>query len=172
MTRFFASLSLGAALLSLAVATPVLAADNLVVTSASTTTAPIEGSGPLPNPFLLRSGMFTLGAAYVPALVVAIESERTEDNHLYVPVVGPWLDLAARNDCSGNCSGETLNKALLVTDGVFQGLGALQVLGSFVLPETPAVALRNSDGSLALAVSVAPAHLGRGANGVMAVGRF
>ncbi|MEY4548435.1 MAG: hypothetical protein RL685_4630 [Pseudomonadota bacterium] len=95
MTQFFASLSLGAALLSLTVAPPILAADTVVVTSASTT-----------------------------------------------------------------------------TDGVFQGLGALQVLGSFVLPETQALALRNSDGSPALAVSVAPAHLGRGANGVMAVGRF
>lgn len=174
-THFCGSLSLGAALLTIAVATPVHAADNVVVTSPfimTTTTAPIEAIGTLPNRFLLRSGMFTLGAAYVPALVVAIESERAEDNHLYAPVVGPWFDLAAREDCRGDCSGETLNKVMLVADGVFQGLGALQVMGSFVLPETQTTALRHPDGSPALAVSVLPAHLGRGANGVMAIGRF
>jgi hypothetical protein len=121
---------------------------------------------------LLRSGVFTLGAAYIPSLVVAIESEREADNHLYAPVVGPWLDLAARDHCSGDCSGETVNKVLLVTDGVFQGLGALQIIGSFVMPETRTVALHNADGSTALALSVMPASFGHGANGVLAVGKF
>jgi hypothetical protein len=172
-TRLTETWSIGAALLTLLVAGPVLAADTVVVTTPSTTTsAPLEPAGTLPNRFLLRSGVFTLGAAYVPSLVVAIESDRSADNHLYAPVVGPWFDLAARGNCSGDCSGETVNKVLLVTDGVFQGLGALQIIGSFVMPETRTVALHNADGSTALALSVVPANLGHGANGVLAVGRF
>jgi len=169
--RFARTLGLGAALLL--GAPPILAADTVVVTTPSTTTtAPLEPAGTLPNRYLLRSGVFTLGAAYVPSLVVAIESERSADNHLYAPVVGPWFDLAARRDCRGDCSGETVNKVLLVTDGVFQGLGALQIVGAFVLPETRTVALRNSDGSPAVAFSVVPANLGHGANGLLAVGNF
>lgn len=174
MTPFLRRSSLGAVLLSAAAATPALAAHNnvLIPSPGIQTTAPVERSGTLPNRFLLRSGMFTLGAAYVPALVVATESERSEDKHLYAPIVGPWFDLAARNDCAGECSGGTLTKALLVTDGVFQGLGALQIIGSFVLPEAPAVALRNAHGSPALAFSLTPANFGRGANGVLALGHF
>jgi hypothetical protein len=107
----------------------------------------------------------------VPALVVAITSERTEDNHLYAPIVGPWIDLATRGDCSGDCSHETVNKVLLVTDGVFQGLGALQIAGSLLFPERQ-ITLRSSDGTPALALSVLPAHFARGANGIQAVGEF
>jgi hypothetical protein len=164
--------SIGAAL-TLFAAAPAFAADTVVVTSPVTTTsAPLEPAGTLPNRFLLRSGVFTLGAAYVPSLVVAIESDRDADNHLYAPIVGPWFDLAARGKCSGDCSGESVNKVLLVTDGVFQGLGALQIVGSFILPETRTVALHNADGSPALAFSVTPANFGHGANGVLAVGNF
>ena len=73
--------------------------------------------------------------------------------------------------CSGSLS---LAAALLtlVTDGVFQGLGALQIISSFVLPETRTVALRDDDGSPALAFSISPVHFGRGANGLMAIGDF
>jgi hypothetical protein len=173
-TRLAGTWSLGAALLTLVGAGPALAADTVVVTSPSTmTTASIEPAGTLPNRFLLGSGVFTLGAAYVPSLVVASESDRSADNHLYAPVVGPWFDLAARGHCSsGDCSGETVNKVLLVTDGVFQGLGALQIISSFVMPETRTLALHNADGSTALALSVMPAKLGHGGSGVLAVGSF
>ena len=172
MTSRFAGTSISSAALLLGAA-PVLAADTVIVTVPSiTTTAPIEPPGTLPNRSLLRSGAFTLAAAYVPSLVVAIESEHPADQQLYAPIVGPWFDLASRGECRGDCSGETVNKVLLVTDGVFQGLGALQIIASFVMPETRTVALRNSDGSPAVAFSVTPANLGHGANGVLAVGSF
>jgi hypothetical protein len=167
--RFSGGLSCGAVLLTLLVAANVFAGDTVVVTSSPSTSpiAPAEPAPTLPNRFLLRSGIFTLGAAYVPVLVVASESDRAADNHLYAPIVGPWFDLAARNDCAGACSGETVNEVLLVTDGVFQGLGALQILGAFVMPETRTVALHKADGSPAVAFSVMPASFGRGANGLM-----
>jgi hypothetical protein len=89
-----------------------------------------------PNRQLLRAGAWTLGVSYVPALVVAIKSERRGDDYLYYPVVGPWMNLAHRGEC-GTCSREheTLNQGLLIADGVFQGVGALQIVGAFLMPE-------------------------------------
>jgi hypothetical protein len=169
MTRQVARWSSGAVcLFTLLTAATALADDKIVVTS-----TPPAAESSLPNSTLLRSGLFTLGAAYVPALVVAITSERPEDDHLYAPVVGPWVDLATRGGCDGDdCGGETLNKVLLVTDGVFQGLGALQIMGSLLLPEQHVVTVHGKDGSPTLALTVMPAHFGRGANGLQAVGEF
>lgn len=92
----------------------------------------VDSAGP--NRALLRSGATTLGVAYAPALVVAINSERKGDDYLYYPVAGPWLDLSHREKCA-TCKHETLNEVLLVTDGIFQGVGALQIVGSFLFPE-------------------------------------
>jgi hypothetical protein len=99
--------------------------------AASTRTDRTETTGP--NRKLLSSGAWTLGLSYTPALVVAIKSERRGDDYLYYPVVGPWLDLAHRK-CA-TCGDDGLNQALLVTDGVFQGIGALSIVGAFLLPE-------------------------------------
>ena len=69
-------------------------------------------------------------------------SARAVDNStLYVPVVGPWLNLARRDsECpNGRCMGDTPNKVLLAVDGVFQGIGVLQVLGGFLFPTTRTV---------------------------------
>jgi hypothetical protein len=89
-----------------------------------------------PNRQLLRAGAWTLGVSYVPALVVAIKSERRGDDYLYYPVVGPWMNLANRGDCA-TCSQEreNVNEGLLIADGVFQGVGALQIVGAFLMPE-------------------------------------
>jgi hypothetical protein len=87
-----------------------------------------------PDPSLLRSGTVTLGLSYVPALVVGVTSPLPEDRYLLAPVAGPWLDLGNRN-CNG-CEHERLNKALLITDGIIQGIGAVQVIGSFLFWET------------------------------------
>jgi hypothetical protein len=147
---------------------PARADDTVVVTSTTPTAEPASTG---PNGTLLRSGVFTLGLAYVPALVVAIESDVSADKHLYAPIVGPWFDLASRDECRGDCDGETVNKVLLVTDGVFQGLGALQILGSFMWPETSTVAVSRADGSKLLSFRVMPANVA-GSRGVVATGEF
>jgi hypothetical protein len=145
-------------------------ADQVVIES--TPHPALESSGTLPNRSLLRSGLFTLGASYVPALVVAIESDRPSDDHLYAPIVGPWLDLANRgDDCDGGCGNETVNKVLLVTDGVFQGIGALQILGSLIFPESHVVTVAKSDGTPALTFTVAPTSTAHG-SGLVAYGNF
>ena len=144
-------------------------ADDTVVVTSTTPSAEPASTGP--NSTLLRTGVFTLGLSYVPALVVAIESDVSADKHLYAPVVGPWLDLANRDDACDNCNSETVNKVLLVTDGVFQGLGALQILGAFMWPETRTVAVSGSDGSQLLSFRVMPAAVA-GTRGLVATGEF
>ena len=57
-----------------------------------------------PNRELLHSGILALGVPYVASVVVAATSDRTEDKHLYIPVAGPWMDLANRSGC-GNAGG-------------------------------------------------------------------
>ncbi len=95
----------------------------------------------MPNGALIGSGLTMFGASYIPSLVVAASSSRAGDTSLYVPVVGPWMDLAQRDSqCPGSrCFGDAANKVLLVADGIFQGLGALQVLGGFLFPTTRTV---------------------------------
>lgn len=166
MTRTVAGCLTIATAVSLQLATPCVA-------SAHETAIPVSAtdSTTIPNPYFLRSGLITLGASYVPALVVAMGSDTKGDENLYVPVAGPWLDLAEREGCDSDCSPENVNKALLVTSGVFQGLGALQIVGSFIFPETRTVVVSNADGSPKLSVTVTPASVGRG-SGVVAVGKF
>jgi len=91
----------------------------------------VEYTGP--DRGLLKGGVWTLGLSYAPALVVGIASPLPEDRYLLAPVAGPWIDFAKR-DCP-SCAHEGWNKALLVTDGIIQGVGALEILGSFTFVE-------------------------------------
>jgi hypothetical protein len=73
--------------------------------------------------------------------VVAGSNSRSDDDRLWIPVAGPWMDLANREPCGelaggGSCGSENTYKVLLVADGVLQGIGALQVLGGFLFPES------------------------------------
>lgn len=160
---------LGACSLSIvAAASPAHAQETVVVAAPPPA---VESRGWAPNGSLLRSGLFTLGLSYAPALVVAIESDNEADDNLFIPVAGPWLDLAER-DCRGDCDRETLNKVLLVTDGVFQGLGALQILASFVVPEDRgAVTVVGGEAGSEVTVRMAPGRIA-GGPGIIAVGEF
>ena len=110
----------------------------------------------------------------MPALIVASTNSRSDDNYLYIPVAGPWLDLGHREACQ-SCGNESVNKALLVTDGIFQGIGALEIVGSFLFMETrvATTATRNPNRETAkrIPVSITPAYM-NGGYGVMAAGTF
>lgn len=125
-----------------------------------------------PNRKLLRSGVWTLGMSYVPAFVVAVASPRAADKNLFIPVGGPWIDYATR-DCR-ECTHETLNRVLLVTDGIFQGVGALQIVGSFLFWETRGSPTANAKSERATGASlqIVPRGFGAGAYGMAARGRF
>ena len=75
----------------------------------------------------------------------------------------------------GACGAENTYKVLLVGDGILQGLGALQILGGFVFPETRTVAGAASPPLTATVggvnVRVAPSRVATG-YGLTAVGTF
>src|SRR5262249_37767867 len=93
-----------------------------------------------PNSALLGSGLFAFGAPYVASVIVAASSSSSADHNLYIAVVCPWMDFANRDPCDGffqpSCDTETANKVLLAADGIFQGIGALEIVGAFLTPET------------------------------------
>ena len=133
----------------------------------------VEYTGP--DRGLLKTGVWTLGLSYVPALVVGISSDRPEDRYLLAPVAGPWIDFAKRDCPAGNgCNHETLYKALLATDGVIQGIGALEILGSFFFTEH-SVASRSARAvdrpQSAFELHVVPKKY-TGGYGLAAVGKF
>ena len=89
-----------------------------------------------PNVPLLVTGLVLFGGSYGASAIVGAASDRKADDKLFIPVVGPWLDLHQR-DCDANpCSHEGLNKALLIGDGVLQGVGALGMVLSLVIPQS------------------------------------
>ena len=89
-----------------------------------------------PNRPMLVTGVVVLGGTYAASAIVAAASDRKADNKLYLPVVGPWLDLKHR-DCEVNdCGNDTFNKALLIGDGALQGIGAVTMVLSLVIPES------------------------------------
>lgn len=77
---------------------------------------------------MFHSGVWTFAGSYIPALVVSRVSPHDFDRPLAIPLAGPWIDLANR-DCEG-CKLETLNRVLLVGDGIMQSVGVFKVIGS------------------------------------------
>jgi hypothetical protein len=139
-----------------------------VVTTRPTHETVVTGG---PNSALLGSGLFAFGVPYVASIVVASTSDNAADKNLYVPVVGPWTDLANRGGCGGfgqrACDNETANKVLLVADGIFQGIGALEIVGAFLTPETHTVTVATEP-----RVIVGPSSVGRSGYGLAAAGTF
>ncbi len=145
-----------------AIMTPVADGNEPVIDATSTKTSFI-------NRPLMVTGLVFLAGSYGTAAIVGAESNKKADEKLFIPVAGPWLDMTHR-DCDINpCNNEDLNKAGLIVDGVFQGLGALAVLTSFVIPEktTHKWMLIGND-----TLTIAPSKVGRTGYGLGAVGFF
>jgi hypothetical protein len=125
-----------------------------------------------PNMGLVGSGLVLLGGAYVPSVVVAAASHLDADRALFVPVAGPWIDLAQRPGCAPNtsCAAENGARVGIVVDGVFQGMGLLGVLAGFVWPAHETTKVANVD--LAPTLHVSPAQVGGSGYGMIAAGSF
>jgi hypothetical protein len=132
-----------------------------------------------PNRALISTGLVTFALAYVPAVIVAGTSSQPADNHLYIPVAGPWLNLANRPACGMvpteaagvpgiPCDMETTNKVLLGVDGVFQGIGALTTLVGLLSPEHEEETVTTGKPT----VHITPARMGKGGYGIAAFGNF
>jgi hypothetical protein len=123
---------------------------------------------------LLISGVAVFGLSYIPSMAVAAESTRSEDRNLWAPIAGPWIDLAARPSCGGrlDCDVESLNRALLVSDGIFQGLGVLGAAASFFVPERGKKVVWTAKNGERPSVYATPARVGQNGYGVAAFGDF
>jgi len=122
-----------------------------------------------PNPMLV-GGLVGFGASYGAAVIVAATSNHDGDHHLYVPIVGPWLDIANRGNCPASstaCDSETTNKVLLGIDGVIQGASAIAVVYGLLTPPSRAETRVSQKG-----VHFAPVSYGSGSPGVAAFGAF
>lgn len=121
-----------------------------------------------PNrPWLITGGIILAGSYVTTAVVNSSEGRTVEDRNLYIPIAGPWLNLADRQ-CDG-CENETRNIAMVIGSGVLQGAGAIMVAASFFIPEKIDAATIQAG---PVKLHVAPAQYGRGGMGLGALGTF
>ncbi|HEY3594642.1 MAG TPA: hypothetical protein VGL13_12235 [Polyangiaceae bacterium] len=145
---------------------------TVVAAAPATRETAVVSSGP--NAMLLKSGIFVFGIPYGTSVVVGATSSRDEDKDLFIPVVGPWIDFGSRHSCGsiGNpsCDGETAVKVALAADGIFQAIGAIEIISAFMVHDSTAVvASKDADKPR---VMMAPSRVGGTGYGVAAVGTF
>jgi hypothetical protein len=124
-----------------------------------------------PDRTLLMSGLVLFGAPYIASVGIAVTSARPSDGNLAVPLIGPWLDLGGRRGCQGpGCGTETGYEVLLAVNGILQTVGALEIAGAFLFPETREVTTITTGPSTS--VTLGPSRVGPGAYGLAARGDF
>jgi hypothetical protein len=127
-----------------------------------------------PNRTLLSTGTGIFVLSYGSSVIAGAVSDRDSDKKLFIPVVGPWMDLADRSCTGANPCGnnEDVAKAMIITSGVVQGAGVLMALSSLIIPESTSITERTRTAKLTKPeVHVLPVSFAAGA-GVGAVGRF
>ncbi len=118
----------------------------------------------------LTGGLATFALSYGAALVVASSSSHAGDGRLFVPLLGPWLDLGARGGCpvaNMSCDRETTYKVLLVVDGVFQVAGVLGIVSGILSSGE-----RERTVATTAQVHVVPVSVAHGSPGLAAFGTF
>lgn len=127
-----------------------------------------------PNIPMITTGIATFGLAYIPAVIVAGESTQSADRNLYIPLAGPWIDIANRPPCGNiggpECTTETTDKVLIGVDGVFQGIGAVMTVFGFLTPEHHDVVTTEAKDDKP-SIRVSPTRVGTG-YGLGAVGTW
>jgi len=126
-----------------------------------------------PNRTVLWTGVTVFAVTYTASVVAGgVAGDRVEDKNLFIPLVGPWLDLGQRNCEFRGCNAdeEVIFKTLIISSGIAQGAGVLLALSSFFVPETTTSTLRAA-ARPAPEVRFTPVSYAGGA-GVGAVGRF
>lgn len=85
-----------------------------------------------PERGFLRTSALTLGLPYAPVLVLGRDRPRRNARGLLAPGAGPWPDFAAGDRDDGR---RKRASRFLLVDGLTEGVGALELLGSFFLVE-------------------------------------
>jgi len=116
----------------------------------------------------VTSGLVLFGVTYGASVIVATTSDHQGDKRLFVPLLGPWLDLGDRGTCgiqNQSCDRETTYKILLVTDGVLQAASVFVVLGGVLRSG-------HDTARTASGIHVVPVSFAHGSPGMVAFGRF
>jgi hypothetical protein len=122
---------------------------------------------------MLIGGATLLGLGYVPAVITGVQSTRDADHLLYLPVVGPWLDLGNRSCTAAEpCTNEGISAVLLVIDGAAQLAGGVLMAASFFVPERAARLTTTVGSNDKIGVRITPARMGVDGWGLAAVGDF
>lgn len=128
-----------------------------------------------PNRPLLITGSAIFLGTYGASVIQALASDTEADDNNYIPLVGPWLNIAERDCQLGDCgTQEDWNNILLIGSGVAQGVGVGLAIASLIVPETEERVAKGKDKTKVAKpeVRVIPVQMGRGGAGVGAVGRF
>jgi hypothetical protein len=129
-----------------------------------------EATGPSME--MVGSGIGTFAVSYLPAVVVGVTSGLDADRTLLVPLAGPWMDLTQRPKCGPvvSCNAEDTAKVLLITDGIFQAIGALTIVGGFLTTVHETKTVRAAD--LRPKLHVGTGSVGGKGYGLLAIGTF
>jgi len=92
-----------------------------------------------PNKAVLITGGALFVSTYVTTAAFAAANGPIGDKDLYIPIVGPWINLADRS-CSSCSTHETRDTVLIAGSGALQGIGAALLVASFFIPEKAAAA--------------------------------
>jgi hypothetical protein len=116
-------------------ARPALADDTVVVPAANVTAT---SSTTEVNTPVIASGAITFGLFYGAAAVAAEMSDSgSPDRRMFVPVVGPWLDLSDQPTCpvgEQQCDRTTTRKILIGADGAMQAIGLVVAVYGILTP--------------------------------------
>ena len=115
---------------------------------------------------LFVSGALVFAGTYTASVAVAVTTDHTGGNQLYVPVVGPWIALDEWGNCAAanpSCGQSAADKVLLVADGVFQAVGLVAMIDSLLAPAHYRVNARTADHGI---------HVSPSRNGMTVFGHF
>jgi hypothetical protein len=89
-----------------------------------------------PNRAMLITGSAIFLGTYAASATVGAFSDTKGDGNLFIPVVGPWIDVAERDCKLGQCTTrEDVNIAHLIGSGAAQATGIAIAIGSFFVHE-------------------------------------
>lgn len=120
-----------------------------------------QPTGNRPNKTLLGGSIGLLALSYVPAAIVGIASPKGTDAWMALPVVGPWIALG-----EGSSARPWTGDVAIAADGVIQGIAAVGIVTSFVVPDAELPLGMNSK------LRVTPTTMGKDGYGVGAGGVF